>query len=731
LHDPLPEQAGQLVQQGAESESLIQLAIACHGRMLELEATDRAAAIRHALAGASLFEALRQRPEAHPSWLPIHEEQCCRYGGIWIHDWISQGNDHEPHWPHTGLRLLERMQQLHSEPLGWAGFIAAELRRRMALHTQTDATPPLLLVMVGNCQSGPLLLGLQQALPEATIHFCPPVYLADAADVRQLHAQLGQADRLIAQRVQPGYRDGIGLDTATLRALLPTGAETLVLPNLHYEGHHPWLGYAHDPDGLLAALEADSPLGGYQDFLAMAAAARGLSLASLLEHPAPEPLLELLRQQHQASLAELRRREQYCTLTISDWIAERHRQQPIAHTINHPTQASLDQLLRRLLSALGIPNQLGEALFDPNEYLGALSLPIHPWVRQALALEPWAERWGQRGGTPLLIEAQLAAGLAFYRQHPWIAAANAHHPKWQLANTCLDLLMQPPPLVDLLHLHGFKCAGSTFIGSLEHATEGQVAYVESPQINQRLPWQRARQHLGTLAAQPQAITSHLITLPPPGELARLKVAFLRDPLARLASAYRYQLHVMQNLEPIPFTAYLERVCRCPLANYQTRHLSPQDPNDWEQRQGWAARPEAIDLQRPDLFVGLVERYDDSILALEYELEQLGCPLDLAYPQRLNTTTAHEAGSDGPTTAPTERILQATELDASLYRRAAERLDERLAAVPELAARRESFQERCQRLRQQPSPHTIKPTTTWTLLSAEGVMAPPAVNAPLP
>jgi hypothetical protein len=33
-----------------------------------------------------------------------------------------------------------------------------------------------------------------------------------------------------------------------------------------------------------------------------------------------------------------------------------------------------------------------------------------------------------------------------------------------------------------------------------------------------------------------------------------------------------------------------------------------------------------------LFVGIVERYDESIVALEHQLEQLGMPMDLAYPE---------------------------------------------------------------------------------------------------
>lgn len=686
--------------------------------MLELtnSASDRAEGIRHALAAASLFETLRDQLEPHPDWLPVLEEQCCRHGAIWIHDWISQGKDLDPQWLESGLQLLDRMQAHHSEPIEWAATMADSMRRRQSAPAQHDARPTQRLVVVGSLQVQLLSADLQQALPDASIHCCLPASLADQADLRRLEEQLRQADGLIAQPVPAGSRGGIHLDIPTLAGLLPSGASSVVLPNVHYQGHHPWLGFAEDPDGRLAALEAEAPLGPYHDFLAMAAANRSLTAALLLTPSAPEPLLEILRQEHQASLLQLRQEEKNCTLTISDWIAESYRHQPITHAIDQLTQACLDQLLQRLLTSIGPSDRSGGQRFDARTQLDVISVPIHPWVRQALALGPWTTSWGQRHGSPLLIEAQLDACLAFYRKYPWIAATNADHPKLRLANACLDLLLEPPPMVEVLHLHGFKCAGTTFIGSLEHATEGQLAYLETPKTNQRLSWQQALQHLGTLPVQPRAITSHLITLPPPGALARLKVAFLRNPLARLASAYRFQLHVQLNLETMSFADYLEQVSRGLLANYQTRHLSPQDPEDWEQRQGWAARPEAIDLQRPDLFVGLVERYDDSIVALEYQLELLDCPLNLAYPNRLNTTGAYQSDSDTRIRAPRERLLQTTELDANLYRRAAERLQERLAAVPNLAARRDHFRKRCELLRQQPSPHTIKPAASWTQLS---------------
>jgi len=417
---------------------LLSLAVACHSRMLELGESDQPAAVELAIAGADLLQALAalEGPTAPlPAWAPIHEEQCCRYGALWIHSLLLQGHPLSQQRRQRCGELLNRLEQLHPEPVPWI----ATIRQALEPSCQApEATSDLRLVVVGNCQAHPLLLGLQQALPQVRLHACPSVHLASHDDVTRLHRRLSSTDLLVMHRVQPGYRDGIGLDSDTLRALLPASACSVVLPSLHYEGHHPWIGYAQDPDDRLAALEPESPLGPYHDFLAMVAARDGLPLETLLDPACPPGRLDHLRHQHEQSLNELKNRESDCDLRLSDWLASQHRHRPLAHTINHPTQAALDQLLRRLLQHLGLPHQLGETIFDTTEYLGALSIPIHPWVRQALQLDSWADRWGQRQGNALPIEQQLQESIDFYRRHPWIAAANAQHPKLLLAEEVLN-----------------------------------------------------------------------------------------------------------------------------------------------------------------------------------------------------------------------------------------------------------------------------------------------------
>ena len=425
--------------------ALLQEGLACHSRMLELAETKPAIAIALAMAGAELLQAFQHHSPANaaiPEWVLVHEEQCCRYGAIWVHERLQKQQQPTLTQLKRCLDLLERLQQLHSEPIAWIAPMAQAFMAAIAeqesppnvLHSTSD----LRLVMVGNCQAHPLMLGIRKALPQIQIHSCPSVHLASRGDVAQVHQRLANADLLVMHRIQSGYRDQIGLDSDTLRQLLPSSARSAVLPNLHFEGHHPWIAYALDPDQRLAAIEQSSPLGPYHDFLAMAAARNDLPPASLIDHDSSEEQRQRLMQEHYHSLHELKSREADCDVRISDWLAANHHQIPPAHTINHPTQAILDQLLRRLLQSLNLTHNLGPELFDHTEHLGALSIPIHPWVAQALQLNSWASTWGRRDNQPFPIEIQLHQSYAFYRDHPWIAEANLNHPKFKLAEEILQ-----------------------------------------------------------------------------------------------------------------------------------------------------------------------------------------------------------------------------------------------------------------------------------------------------
>ena len=174
---------------------------------------------------------------------------------------------------------------------------------------------------------------------------------------------------------------------------------------------------------------------------------------------------------------------------------------------------------------------------------------------------------------------------------------------------------------------------------------------------------------------------------------------------------RWNKHKQLSLE-----RYIRRHRSGVLANYQTRHLSPQHEEDWHDVRGWGARPELIDLERPDLFVGLVERYDESMVALEQTLQSLGIRLDLAYPRAINTTRSDQDVESQADALPRKLLLESTELDERLYQRVEARLDEHINSIPEFDKHLDDFHVRCQELSESLIEIKIKPPQKWTRLS---------------
>jgi len=188
----------------------------------------------------------------------------------------------------------------------------------------------------------------------------------------------------------------------------------------------------------------------------------------------------------------------------------------------------------------------------------------------------------------------------------------------------------------VLHLHGFKCAGSTFMWILEKNFPMKVLYVESLIGDTRLDFQKVIPLLDK--AKFKAISSHLISRPHPHSLPlALTVIFLRNPSERLMSAYAFR-KATQTLKEgdVNFPAFLTRLRMSPVANYQTRLLSPQSWNLSGPRNGWELNPRAIDLNDENLFVGTGEMFDQSLVLLEQWFKDRGVEFDASYNVPSNT-----------------------------------------------------------------------------------------------
>ncbi len=262
-------------------------------------------------------------------------------------------------------------------------------------------------------------------------------------------------------------------------------------------------------------------------------------------------------------------------------------------------------------------------------------------------------------------------------------------------------------VIDILHLHGFKCAGTTFTWILEKNFPGQVAYVEARGRGDRLAWQDVSSRLDL--SPYRALTSHLITLPEAGKgPARMNIAFVRDARERIESAYRF--HRKTNSlahSDETFAQFVERIETSALANYQTRHLSPQDDGGWDKRRGWQLRPDLIQFDRDDLFIGVVERFDESLIVIERLLAAAQITFDAAYPSAMNKSETGERFSGIP--------ISAVELDDVLHDRAVTQLEHWMTnlAITERTVR--EFRERCASLTKSNTDVSLMTPDQWTYL----------------
>ena len=165
---------------------------------------------------------------------------------------------------------------------------------------------------------------------------------------------------------------------------------------------------------------------------------------------------------------------------------------------------------------------------------------------------------------------------------------------------------------------------------LEKNFRNKVLYVESLNGNARLNYEKVRDISNRGAYS--AISSHLISRPSVEVSPQpLTITFLRNPSARLVSAYEFQKATNSLKEGDKnFRAFLTRLRQSPVSNYQARLLSPQSWESTGPRSGWDLNPRAINLEDENLFVGTVELFDESMILLEEWLEERGLHFDSSY-----------------------------------------------------------------------------------------------------
>src|SRR5580693_5310895 len=101
------------------------------------------------------------------------------------------------------------------------------------------------VVVVGNCQAKALEMMLttnEEFAKRFEFVSFPAVHEIPAETVPELHRAVAEAAIVILQRVDDGYRDGVGLGTETL-ARIADSATVVRWPSVYWAGYFPDLFY--------------------------------------------------------------------------------------------------------------------------------------------------------------------------------------------------------------------------------------------------------------------------------------------------------------------------------------------------------------------------------------------------------------------------------------------------------------------------------------------------------
>jgi hypothetical protein len=246
-----------------------------------------------------------------------------------------------------------------------------------------------------NCQAVPLAGMLSEVRPDWDISFFQ-VHADDIIErIDEHHRRIRTSDLVICQPVHKGYRDRTDLSIDWIRENVRRDATLLVIPSIHFAGHHP---------------ELDSlPLAGIP-FLSSLLAAH-LIASRLTPSVARDCLLsdELFRDQDieseiQISLDEIRRREvdDRIDIQISPYLQEYCRIKPMFHIQNHPLREVMVFIANEVLAKIGCSERVPIKGLD---YQPEPHVPLLPSIARYINAKR-DDTWG-----PLPIETVLIHGF--------------------------------------------------------------------------------------------------------------------------------------------------------------------------------------------------------------------------------------------------------------------------------------------------------------------------------
>jgi len=217
-----------------------------------------------------------------------------------------------------------------------------------------------------------------------------------------------------------------------------------------------------------------------------------------------------------------------------------------------------------------------------------------------------------------------------------------------------------------------------------------------------------------LSPELKALSSHHLCMPLPEmeECTILPVYLLRHPIVRIESVYDFERGQVASTpgasaaKKLSFASYTQWRMRADVAptirNYQTIYLAGLHNSPQASRgNSLADFGRAMKTLREAPLIGIVERYDESMVVMEDKLQAFFPGIDLSYVRQnvskkrnsvsFNKRVARILNRLGDSQA---TVLDSNALDMAIYQLSNSRLDEAVAEIEDFPARLESFQKRC-------------------------------------
>ncbi|HUA59055.1 MAG TPA: hypothetical protein VML19_09900 [Verrucomicrobiae bacterium] len=263
----------------------------------------------------------------------------------------------------------------------------------------------------------------------------------------------------------------------------------------------------------------------------------------------------------------------------------------------------------------------------------------------------------------------------------------------------------------LLHYHIFKNGGSTIESILERQFPERFATLHGSSSETALD---ASDLLRFLSRHPKvcAVSSHHLRYPKPqnGQSVFFDCCFLRHPLARLQSSYRYFCRCgLDHPLAIWARAYTSREFMRRLIDEAPHQVCDVQVTQLANAGAFTRPPGEQDLERAGAIVremalpGLVEMFDESLVVGEFFLRP-------AFPTlRMEHVPVNVSGDgDPPADSPEywtnlwgkdlyQTLLRMNELDIELVARARREILRRLDLIPRVSEKLMDFRTRCRRL----------------------------------